>query len=118
MRNWKDVELEDILRDKVECTSCKVDVHTFFGDSEPTVVYNCMHHDNCGHRCAYYGNIQRCPIINDVKSITETTTYYEEILNKFEKELTREENKYPLTDREKIFAETIKEILNVLNYTR
>ena len=40
MRRWQDIELEDELRDAVSCPTCKVDVHTFFGDEFPTVVYH------------------------------------------------------------------------------
>ena len=115
MRKLRDVKLEDQFRDKVGCTNCKVDVHTFFGDIDPSVAYICMHHDNFGHTCTYYGDAFRCPIQQNIKDYPETTSSYKMILNKLEAELTKEENKYPLTEREKLFANTIKEILKCLD---
>lgn len=43
------------------------------------------------------------------------TTHYELMYNDFCRKIELEENKYPLSDREKVFVETIKELLKTLD---
>ena len=59
------------------------------------------------------------PIINldDLPKVT-TITYYQKILNEFNDKIKIEEEKYPLTNREQIFVETIKELLTTLDVSR
>jgi hypothetical protein len=45
----------------------------------------------------------------------KVTTRYESILDDFNEKIELEEKKYPLTDREQIFVETIKELLQTLD---
>jgi hypothetical protein len=45
----------------------------------------------------------------------KTTTCYESILDDFNDKIKLEEKKYPLTDREQLFVETIRELLNTLD---
>ena len=51
--------------------------------------------------------------LNKVK--IRTTTHYESIYNDFCHRVELEEKKYPLSDREKIFVKTIKELLQTLD---
>ena len=51
--------------------------------------------------------------LNKVKIITSTP--YESICDDFCHRVELEEKKYPLSDREKIFVETIKELLKTLD---
>ena len=44
-----------------------------------------------------------------------TITHYESLLNDFNEKIKSEEKKYPLSDREKVFVETIRELLNTLD---
>ena len=46
---------------------------------------------------------------------TRITTYYESILNDFNDKIKLEEKKYPLTDREQLFVDTIRELLDTLD---
>lgn len=43
------------------------------------------------------------------------TTRYESLLNNFNEKVKLEEKKYPLTDREQLFVETVRELLNTLD---
>lgn len=43
------------------------------------------------------------------------TTYYESMHDDFCRKIEFEEKKYPLSDREKVFVETIKELLKTLD---
>ena len=56
------------------------------------------------------------PIIklNDLPEVT-TITYYQKILDEFNDKIKIEEEKHPLTNREQIFVETIKELLTTLD---
>lgn len=51
--------------------------------------------------------------LNTVK--IKTSTPYESIYDDFCHKVELEEKKYPLSDREKIFVETIKELLQTLD---
>ena len=54
--------------------------------------------------------------LNDLNKIeTRITTYYESMLEDFNDKIKLEEKKYPLTDREQIFVDTIRELLNTLD---
>lgn len=58
------------------------------------------------------------PIINlnDVEPIdVRISTHYESILNDFNDKIKLEEKKYPLTDREQLLVETIRELLSTLD---
>jgi hypothetical protein len=44
------------------------------------------------------------------------TTVYGSLLNDFNEQIEREEKKYPLSDREKLFVKTIQDLLENLNY--
>lgn len=118
MRKWQDVKLEDELRDAVSCPMCKVDVHTFFGDEFPTIVYNCLNNINEHNRCKCDGRLENCPILRKPKinESVEVTNKYTEILNKLEKRIELEEKKYPLTEREQMFADVIREALTALSW--
>ena len=48
----------------------------------------------------------------------KTITIYESILEDFSERVTAEEKKYPLSDREKLFVNTITEILTALDRSR
>ena len=54
---------------------------------------------------------------NDLIDAVEvrTTTVFEGILDEFNDQITVEGNKYPLTDREQIFVETIRKLLSTLD---
>ena len=45
----------------------------------------------------------------------KTTNRYKSILDDFNEKIRLEEKKYPLTDREQLFVETIRELLNTLD---
>lgn len=53
--------------------------------------------------------------LNDDVSRVKVTTMYESILNDFNEQIRLEEKKYPLSDREKIFVETIRDLLDQLD---
>ena len=57
------------------------------------------------------------PIYNlkDDVSPIKVTNVYETILDNFNEQIEREEKKYPLSDREKIFVETIRNLLDRLD---
>ena len=52
--------------------------------------------------------------LDDVEPV-KTITIYESILEDFSEKVTSEEKKYPLSDREKLFVNTITEILTALD---
>ena len=54
-------------------------------------------------------------LINKVE--VRTTTVFEGMLDEFNDKITVEANKYPLTDREQIFVETIRKLLSTLDST-
>lgn len=55
--------------------------------------------------------------LNDLIDAVEvrTTTVFEGMLDEFNDQITVEGNKYPLTDREQIFVETIRKLLSTLD---
>ena len=54
--------------------------------------------------------------INDVEPLNvKMTTHFESMLDDFNDKIKLEEKKYPLTDREQIFVETIRELLYTLD---
>lgn len=58
------------------------------------------------------------PIINldDLNKVKiKISTPYESMYGEFCSKIELEENKYPLTEREKLFVETIKELLQTLD---
>lgn len=56
------------------------------------------------------------PIISlDNSNKIKINTYYELIYDEFCNKVELEEKKYPLSDREKMFVETIKELLQTLH---
>lgn len=55
------------------------------------------------------------PMIKLKDNKIKIITYYESILNDFNDKIELEENKYPLTDREKVFVTTIRELLTTLD---
>lgn len=55
--------------------------------------------------------------LDDVEPV-KTITIYESILEDFSERVTAEEKKYPLSDREKLFVNTITEILTALDRSR
>lgn len=59
------------------------------------------------------------PIINlnDLPEV-KTITYYQKILDEFNDKIKMEEEKYPLTDKEQIFVQTIRELLDTLDISR
>lgn len=118
MIRQQDVKLETELRDAVSCPKCKVDVHTFFGDEFPTIVYHCLNNINEHNRCKCDGRLENCPILcgPKINEPVEVTNKYAEILNKLEKRIELEEKKYSLTEREQMFADAIKEMLNSLSW--
>lgn len=119
MRRWQDVKLEDRLRKQVECPQCKVDVHTFFGDDKPTISYICMHDTNKSELCKCNGNMEDCPVLHKPKicELNSVSNKYTEILNKLEERIKLEEKKYPLSDREKMLADAIIELLSTYDNT-
>jgi hypothetical protein len=55
--------------------------------------------------------------LNDLPEV-KTITYYQKILDEFNDKIKIEEEKYPLTDREQIFVQTIRELLDILDISR
>jgi hypothetical protein len=55
--------------------------------------------------------------LNDLPEV-KTITYYQKILDEFNDKIKIEEEKYPLTDREQIFVQTIRELLDTLDISR
>ena len=54
--------------------------------------------------------------INDVEPLNvKTSTHFESMLDDFNDKIKLEEKKYPLSDRERIFVETVRELLNALD---
>lgn len=54
--------------------------------------------------------------LEDLNKVEATTiTCFEAILNDFNDKIKLEEKKYPLTDREQIFVQTIRELLDALD---
>lgn len=47
----------------------------------------------------------------------DTTTTYEQLLYKFQEKIEREKKKYPLSEREQIFVDTIEELIKLLDTT-
>lgn len=52
--------------------------------------------------------------LNDVEPV-KIITAFEAMLDDFNEKIKLEENKYPLSDREKLFVNTITEILTALD---
>lgn len=54
--------------------------------------------------------------LNDLNKVeTRITTYYESMYNDFCRQVAAEEEKSPLTDREQMFVDIIKELLETLD---
>lgn len=49
--------------------------------------------------------------------VVDVTTDYEQLLYKFQERIEQQKKKYPITEREKIFVETIEELLKLLDIT-
>lgn len=47
----------------------------------------------------------------------EIITDYKAILDEFDEKIKQEEKKYPLSEREKIFTKTIRDLLDKLDYS-
>ena len=57
------------------------------------------------------------PIAKIEKFNCKLSTIYESILDDLNKRIEIEENKYPLTEREKMFADTLRELLTALDHS-
>ena len=58
------------------------------------------------------------PIINiHNQHGVEVITDYKAILDEFDEKIKQEEKKYPLSDRERVFTETIRDLLDKLDYS-
>ena len=54
--------------------------------------------------------------LNDLNKVeVKITTYYESMYNDFCRKVSAEEEKSPLTDREQMFVDIIKELLETLD---